>query len=315
MQYADDFGQSLEAVIERDVDLLILEELLAQSGFATWFSDQCHIPAGATFINAWHSVSHENDGESDLVALYETAGKRILVLIENKIDAGFTHEQPERYKLRAEKYLASHRIDRAITLLMAPEAYLERSNKFEAYLSHERIREWYNQKASAIGPRALYKMLLLDIAIFKLRRGYQMRKSNSVSDFWPAYHELVRTEFPDLQMKYKPTGRPVKSRTFSFYIKGRHFAADDYMAHQGREGTINFYAFGRAYDIDHFKERYAALVPEGIEIDKAGKSALFYMHTPPFNVEEPFEPQKETVRIGLERLRALYHWLLEHYVG
>jgi hypothetical protein len=310
-----DIGQSIEAVTERDVDLLILEELLSKTGFTEWLASRTGMSAGSNFINAWHSVSLESDGESDLLVMFASNGQRCLLMIENKIDAGFTYEQPERYKKRAHKYLERGMADKVLVLLMAPEAYLERSNKFDCYLALEEVMEWYRNQANLLGARAVYKIQLLEIAILKLRRGYQMRKSTSVSEFWPAYYELVRTAFPDLHMKYSPSGRPVKSRTFSFYIKGRHFAAGDYMAHQGREGTINFYAFGRAYDLEHFIEQYASILPEGVEIDKSGKSAVFYMHTPPFNVEEPFEPQKETVRIGLEQLQKLYRWLLQHYIG
>ena len=82
--------QTLEAVAERDIDLLLIEELHVDSSFRSWFyglawGTSDHDP---TFLGAWHSLTHPEHGESDIVVLVEGAeGRKLAMLIEDKIDA------------------------------------------------------------------------------------------------------------------------------------------------------------------------------------------------------------------------------------
>jgi hypothetical protein len=62
----------LEAITERDIDLLVLEEIHVSVAFRKWlatavFGADAQV---AEFINAWHSVSDAAFGESDLVLLF-----------------------------------------------------------------------------------------------------------------------------------------------------------------------------------------------------------------------------------------------------
>ena len=80
----DEDGRNIEHIqsthpAERDIDLLLIEELNVDSSFLSWFyglvwgtSDQ-----DLTFLGAWHSLTHPQYGESDIVVLVEGAEDRL----------------------------------------------------------------------------------------------------------------------------------------------------------------------------------------------------------------------------------------------
>src|SRR5262245_12113083 len=90
--------QPLACVRERDVDLLLLEELCVDDAFRRWFAERA-LGAGANaaagaFRGAWQSVSEAGLGESDLVVDFDGPdGRGLRLLVENKIDAPFQPDQ------------------------------------------------------------------------------------------------------------------------------------------------------------------------------------------------------------------------------
>lgn len=60
-----DFGRYLASVVERDVDLLLMEEFHVSDAFVGWFCDQVGLK-GVKPAGAWHSLS-DTDGQSDLL--------------------------------------------------------------------------------------------------------------------------------------------------------------------------------------------------------------------------------------------------------
>lgn len=77
-------------VSERDVDLLLLEELSVSRPFGRWFARRAglRLSDGVELVAAWHSVTDATLGASDLVVLWlEPDGLRVALLIEDKIEA------------------------------------------------------------------------------------------------------------------------------------------------------------------------------------------------------------------------------------
>ena len=91
----------VEAVTERDIDLLLLEELNVSDDFSTWFySAITKNNDKPSSKGAWHSITDPDFGESDLVVIYDNG---LAILIENKIDAIEQPQQGRRYKARGNK--------------------------------------------------------------------------------------------------------------------------------------------------------------------------------------------------------------------
>jgi hypothetical protein len=91
----------VQSITERDIDLLLLEELNVSPDFSSWFYSKVMSGNPSPILKgAWHSVSDPELGESDLIAIYDNGHA---ILIENKIDAVEQLKQAERYRLRGER--------------------------------------------------------------------------------------------------------------------------------------------------------------------------------------------------------------------
>jgi len=124
---------------ERDLDLIQLEELHAESRYSEWFAKKIGL-SGYNFIHAHHSVSatvNGSNGESDILAFYQKSGFKVAVLIEDKICADFTDRQVERYVERGKDLVESGKAKDFRTVLVAPNQYLIKVPKADPW--HERI--------------------------------------------------------------------------------------------------------------------------------------------------------------------------------
>ena len=92
-------------VTEHDMDLLFLEEFVCSDEFLKLFTQQIGV-SNARVLSVHSSLTDFVLGESDITVVLESDGKRIALLIENKIDAIAMPEQAARYNLRGEKGVA-----------------------------------------------------------------------------------------------------------------------------------------------------------------------------------------------------------------
>jgi hypothetical protein len=86
-------------VAERDVDMLLFEEISSSPTFLKWFLAQIKISGPARLISAACTVRTTN-GESDLEVTVQYAERIYRILVEDKIGAAFQPRQSERYRER-----------------------------------------------------------------------------------------------------------------------------------------------------------------------------------------------------------------------
>jgi len=186
------------AVQERDIDLLILEELHATPAFAAWWATQLGL-SGATFDGAWHSVSNA-DGETDVLLRVHVGQERIGILIENKIAAVEQHEQDVRYHRRGAQGMKDAWFDRYLTCMVAPQAYLNGvadDSRYDARIPYESIGAWFAEQP---GARAAWRRRVVDEAVKQGRRDYRKIVSESVTAFHRDYHAYLCRTQPTLRM-------------------------------------------------------------------------------------------------------------------
>ncbi len=188
----------VEAIQERDVDLILLEELTTDNAFCEWFIKELGLPNLTLSNGSWRSISDFGLGETDILYSYNSDTKKIFVLIENKLDASFQNEQYDRYFKRAKEYETKKECDIAYVVLVAPELYCENQSEFENYVTYEAIAKRLEFTGTK---RNLFKSKLLQIATEKLRRGYQPVNSVPVQNFWHSYWEYKEKNYPSLIMK------------------------------------------------------------------------------------------------------------------
>ncbi len=284
----------IESVTERDIDLLLLEELNVSDNFSSWVysvvtddtdSPQCK--------GAWHSISDAALGESDLVVIYENG---MAILIENKIDALAQPEQGMRYKARGEKGIQTGLWGSFITCIVAPSLYIQKEKDttvYDANLSYEEIANWFSSLDVA-NRRATYKSYLINEAIEKNRRGYTINPDERVTEFWLRYWELATQQYPELEMR-KPSVKPANSDWPDFRpsIFKKRFS----IVHKLKRGDVDLQIAGAADELEYIQN---ILSEAGVEVVKAGKSAAIRIKVDSIDRFASFESQKNIVTSGLD---------------
>ena len=158
-------------VLERDMDMLFLEELVSSDKFLGIFLSKIGIEK-ATVVSAEHSKKDNELGESDLAVILEHDSKRVALLIEDKIDAVAQPEQAGRYIERGNKGLADGDYDEYYIFIVAPKIYLDtndEANKYPYSISYEEVLSFFESKNDS---RSAFKASQIRQAIYKKESGY-----------------------------------------------------------------------------------------------------------------------------------------------
>jgi len=289
---ATNFGRFLASVRERDIDLLLMEEFHISDSFVAWFCGELGLhdvaPAGA-----WHSLS-DTDGESDLILRVLREGRRIGILIENKIYAPEQDLQGERYHLRGIKSREQGKLDDYVTVMCAPCSYLKARSPKSAYqhrLSYEKIAAWFSQQE---GRRAAWRHHVMREAIDQGRRGYTMVVDDTITGFYQRYWEYVRDHHPRIQME-RPTNKSSKSSWITF--KGQDFPRGVNVYHKFNEKVMELNFPGRKIaDILRVKSDW----PDNIRVVQKGKTATLAIKIPAIDMNLDLDAQLPAVEKALE---------------
>lgn len=299
--------QRFAAIQERDIDLLVVEELVVSAEFDAWIVDQI-TPRQVefeTFIDAWHSVHDSELGESDIeFGFTDSTGRDILVLIENKIAAEFQDEQLQRYQKRGEKALGNE-WDAFYTCLFAPASYVEATDKtaiMDAILPYGTVRDWFATRETR---RAEYRSQLLDAAITQGRRGYVSKPDEAATSFRQGYWNIAHTEFPELEMD-EPTGVAGGNSWERFNLS--EFPSDIGLVHKMGHGVVDLTFGGRVAEETAFRNQYEPRLGPDMNIVTTGKSLSVRLAVSPLDWKGDPTEQSETIHEGLSAASRLLEW-------
>lgn len=286
----------LECVNERDIDLLILEELNVSPDFVLWFAEK----SGQTlsdFIKAEarHSISEEN-GESDIVLEVHTQTGQYTFLIENKIDASAQPEQAKRYMERAAKCHAT-------VVIVAPVEYLEvnaEACKYPHKISYEDIADFFKNQNNQ---RGIYRARVLQDAIRKARRGYTAKENKDVTLFWGKYYDELRNYIPDADMP-KPGVKPAQSDWPNVKFP-KCLPAKWVFVHKMSQGHMDLVTTMTDVDSECFQNILESLQCRAVELIKVGKNYTFRTEVPPIDRMGCFEEQIENLHLCFDVMKAV----------
>jgi hypothetical protein len=267
---------SLETFVERDIDLLILEELHVSEAFRSWFVQRAGIENAKSlrFLWASHSLSRPSLGESDIVLLVDSSDKtKYAFLVEDKIDATPQPDQAERYRQRGEAGVVDGHWDEFRTCIVAPKRYLEAvgdAKRYDVRISYESIRDWFLTEGGG-GSRGQYRARLLENAIEQNRRGYIPVPNAEMTAFRNWYYELVMKEFPELRMPKPREVIPAKAGWVRFYPSG--LPKGFRLRHKSRHGRVDLEMKGCADRVDQIRTINEGVLDDDMEILQASKSA------------------------------------------
>lgn len=313
---------SVSSVSERDVDLLLLEEFVASEEFGSWFVGSAFEdpPAIGACLSARRSVTQSN-GESDLELLFEVGGgRRLLLMIENKVGAGLQPMQAARYADRRANYLDRGDCDQALTIITAPECYFGGGGSakgFDGRVTYEEILSWFNG-ADALGDRKDYKLAVLRAAIEKGSLGYQPVEDAVATRFWRDCWEMVCASAPELRMA-EPDVKPAGATFISFRPEGLQSGATIVHKLTGTKGSetgfVDLQFPGMGERVIEFGNALQNLLEEDMCVVRASKSAAVRITVPMVDPNHEAEGQRDEISAGLSAAQRLLKWSVARVWG
>ncbi|AIW13924.1 hypothetical protein VITU102760_10475 [Vibrio tubiashii] len=298
---------TFSSVTERDIDFVLLEELNTSEQFANWLVTRVTgIPSQNRPIGAWHSVTDNVLGESDLVFIYESDdSSHQAVLIENKVDAPAQPKQAARYEQRGKEGVENGDWVDFSTCLVAPQKYLTATSEiYQSHISYEEIMAYF---ASGSNTRGMYKAKLIKSAIDKQRRGYKSTVSNEMTNFAERYLEYVQKHHPQLNPeKAKP--RAAGNTWIRFYPIPNDKMTQ--IVHQIYGNVVKIMLFNQAAKFDFISEQIAPNIDDNVSMYISGKSVIIEAGVPDIDpIAQQFDDVifeiKEAIEIALRLKRIL----------
>lgn len=222
------------AITESALDGVIERLVLVDRNAAVMLLNAASLEAEFDRVTISRQVRHVGaTGTADLVIRYH-AGPicTAMLLVENKIDAGFTPDQPARYAISRDAQRTSAPM--IATMLLAPAVYLAGSRLaagFDAAVSYERLLPLTKGSDHE----------LITVAIERAESPYEPVPVAAVMDFFTGYAELARGAAPDLVLKRNPNSagaRPEASRTIYFDAARSGFATFGFLLKEGRPASL-----------------------------------------------------------------------------
>ena len=291
-------------VSEHDMDMLFMEEFICSNEFRNLFTNQVGF-SNARILSAHSSKRDPLYGESDITVILESAGERIGLLIEDKIDAIAMPEQATRYFLRGDKGIKSGEYGQFFVFIVAPRKYLienSEAHKYPNKIEYETVLAYFEQLND---PRSEFKIQQIRKAIEKQKKGYQVDADNAVTGFWRKYSEQQKKHYPGLLLLYngEEKGSNATWIRFNTVIPGL------YMYHKAEAGFVDMTFDGCADRIVALEgllaETIGDYLKDGFTVQRTGKAAAIRLIVPVLDMHIPFENQIEKTNACLETVKKM----------
>lgn len=283
----------IDTTLERDMDLLILEEFISEPSFAAIFLNALNIQTEYTILDAIHSKKDVDWGESDIVFILSVAGRRHAIHIEDKIDAMAMQNQSGRYHNRAIKEIKAGEYDEYSVIIVAPKQYLDtnqEAKKYDHQVTYEQLRDYFSSKNDI---RSKYKLALITRAIVEQKNGYQYEANPSMVRFCKSMNEYHKTKYPGL-----PAGSIAWWRNYPTIL------SDVAIVFKANKGFCDL-QFGHTTKEELFP-RVFDLLSERMNVVQTNKSASVRIVVTPIMYENDFEKEISKVDDALDAIYELY---------
>ncbi len=306
-------------IYERQTDAVFAAALTGNPEFARSFLNAVDGRPELQITNVSVQTPHRGEGHRGTIDLEITRADGSILLIENKIDAGYSvtrtgDAQPDRY--RASVAALRNRGKRAASVLLAPEVYLIGTRHrvaFDHHVSYEILRNGLKGN----------DLSLIDAAILQAATPYDPIPNASSAAFFADYQAFAQKFFPELVIKRNPNGngvRPTGSRTVYFDVPRTlriwPTLPRPKMSLQCRDSAAPSASvkimLGDMASLARGVKVPASLEEMGGYARPAGRSLGLVIDTPQLDTQLPLEAQVAEVEEGLEAARRLAEWWNRH---
>ncbi len=310
-----------EAVRERDIDLLLMEEFSTSSAFVHFFVDNAEHAEndarmeldGGRVVSVEHSIMDAQMGETDIEIIFENSKARIGLLIEDKINAEARPTQASRYFERGNKGINKGKYARFYVCIVAPQKYLDShnhgKNTYPYWISYEKMLEYYSRKCD---PGSIFKVKQIRDAIDKQRRGYQTEEDPRVTAFWRKYAAYQKQYFPGLMLRYNGEikGTNATWPRFDTAVRGLYlYHKTEYKTEESSQTGVVDLTF------DGYGDRISDLmgmIDQALDgkwgdysLQRTGKAASLRLSVPKLNVHGEFDDQIESAQKCFEIIKQI----------
>ncbi len=334
----DVYIPTLTHATERDIDLLLVEELYANWDFVVWLAVRAGFDQKVVSWDVKHSKRRTRSRrEIDIfVDITLKGGHRAALLIENKINASEQPDQAESYREELDVLAADYRSRSMV--IVCPVGYHQQqvvfTSKFDLVLTYEEIRDWFAEAESEAGNEAALRFRLraelFDQAINKHRRGYTAIPDKVVGDFNAQYVRLLAELAPEIfpgNSMLKPANP--RESTSMIYDQDKSFASlpkdvrPRRFAHElgrGLERRANYVAVtfaGWGHALPQLKERFKRDTAQiGAEFfakpptkTRPNPGLVMMFPTEPVDNQADFSDQRDQMIDGIREAQVLRKWL------
>lgn len=293
-------------ILEHDMDMLFLEEFACSNAFCKIFLDKIGISKAEVCLT-WQSKTDEQLGESDMTVIFDCNGRKVALLIEDKIDAIAMPEQPARYVLRGDKGICNGEYDEYYIFIVAPQEYLDKNEKAKGYpnhVSYEEIKEYFEQLNDS---RSSFKIAQINLSIEKQKNGYQLIKNSAVTEFWNKYVDYKKQHFPNLNLAVHNDIKP----TNGVWPHFRSNTVGTFIYHKSNVGRVDLTYSRQADKIEEIKKFLVEIIGDyyekGLNVVKTGKSCAIRINVPVIIFSKSFEEQETLVHQAFQAVDRLYN--------
>lgn len=291
-------------IYEHDMDLLILEEFIADKRFAKLFLDKVGLGDNYTIEQALHSLS-DADGESDLTLILQYPDQKVALLIEDKIDAPTMEHQSQRYHIRAsaaEKrgLYTSHYVILAAPLDYHTEHQNDANANYEYRITYEELRDYFKKQTD---PRSAFKCAIIDFALREKKAGYQVQEVKSVTEFWVKLRQFCKENYPHLVM----VGKDAPKGSGASWPEFRTSLGTIKVVYKSQKGYVDLEFPGYGDRIGYLHSLISSKMTDVMQIWKTGKSASVRISNDKWKLDfsKDFEGAEPMLREILEAVSAL----------
>ncbi len=344
---SEEFIPTLTHATERDIDLLLVEELFASAAFVDWMAQRAGVTQRVIKARVLHSKRRtKNRREIDIfLDLLIGEKERCALLIENKLDASEQPDQAESYRDELARLAPDY--PGARMMIVCPKAYAsehdEFTRKFDAIVTYEELALYFDEAtrlcanydlacrlADEASARAQFRHDILHQAIYKHRRGNTPIPNELVGDFNARYVALLAKIAPDIspgKSMLKPAN-PDESTSMIFdHLASLTGLPPDLLptrfahelgrgqVHRANYVAVTFGGWGRALPIlKEVIERDLVALNVTVSAKSPTKARpnpglTVACPTPPVDNQKDFAQQERLLITGMQQATTLRDWL------
>ena len=285
----------IEKVLERDMDLLIINRLISNKEFINVFLNKIN-KRGSKIVNIIHSLMDIEHGESDVTVIIEKGKDRYGLLIEDKITADARPEQGKRYHKRGDKGKKEGLYKDYFTFIVAPQSYLDSNGEVDKYdynISYEELKKYLKND--------LYATILIDKALEERSQRYNIIEDKEVTLFWKNLYDYIDANYKN-KIKYnRVTGpRGTKAQWPEYKTNYKEVV----IIQKSPSGCLDL-TFSRMKKYQDIFYKYIKKY-EYMDIEETTGSMAIRLPITPIDFHQPFNKYKKAVKESLDKTLKLY---------